>query len=160
MPATFWHHISILHHSINLAFLSAGAVVDFTATLTNTGNIAISGATVVVDNSVTLTCEEGPTAGLPATPNPYTNDGAPTLAVAHTAVCSGSITFNQADYEQLTTNSKVFTASVTGAGDWLITAASGGALTTSVAVDADASMQVTFNASSCTAPPNASGETS
>jgi hypothetical protein len=137
----------------------ADSSVTFTATLVNTGNVAWSGASVAVDNGVTLTCLAGPAAGLPDTTGytEYTNNAGATLPVDHAAVCTGTFTFNQLAYEALTANSKVFTASVTDAGAWAVTAANNGALTTSVAVDTVASMQATFDATSCTAPANASG---
>lgn len=138
----------------------AGSVVNFTATLANTGNIELADAVVAVDNGVTLTCNEGLTSGLPASATTsYTNTaGTAVLPVGHSVVCTGGFTFDQPDYEQLTTNSKVFTSTVTGASDWAITAADNLAVATSVTVDAVASMQVTFDAASCTAPPSASGE--
>jgi hypothetical protein len=138
--------------------LHAGSVVTFTATLANTGDISLDDAVVAVDNGVSLTCNKGPTAGLPATTATYSNDAAAVLAVGHSVVCTGSFTFNQAAFEQLTANSQMFTASVTGAGAWLVIAADNKAMQTSVSVDAVASMQVTFNATSCTAPSSASGE--
>jgi hypothetical protein len=139
-------------------YILAGAVVDFTAALANTGNVQLVGAIVAVDNGVTLTCNEGPTASLPTTPAAYDNHAAAVLPVGHSVVCTGSFTFNQAEYEQLTANTKVFTASVTGASAWQITAADNKAMETTVAVDVVAAMQVTFDAASCTAPANASGE--
>jgi hypothetical protein len=138
---------------------NADAVVTFTATLVNTGTVW-SGAIVAVNNGVTLTCSAGPAADLPnlAGYTAYDNTAVDMLPAQHAVVCTGDFTFDQQAYEALTTNSKVFTASVTDAGAWFVTAAANGALTTSVAVDAVASMQVTFDATSCTAPANASGE--
>jgi hypothetical protein len=136
--------------------------VTFTATLVNTGNIGWSDASVAVDNGVTLTCLKGPAADVATTTGytAYSNIAGATLPAQHAAVCTGTFTFDQLAYEALTANSKVFTASVENAGTWTVTAADNGALTTSVAVDAVASMQATFDATSCTKPANAtaSGE--
>jgi hypothetical protein len=138
----------------------ADADASFTATLVNTGNIEWSGAGVAVDNGVTLTCLSGPAIDLPDTTGytTYTNNAGAALPAQHAAVCTGTFTFDQLAYEDLTANSKIFTASVVNAGAWTVTAADNGALTTSVAVDAVASMQATFDATSCTKPATASGE--
>jgi hypothetical protein len=136
--------------------------VTFTATLVNTGNIEWSGASVAVDNGVTLTCLKGPAADVATTTGytAYSNDASAVLPAQHAVVCSGTFTFDQLAYEALTANSEVFTVSVVNAGAWTVTAADNGALATSVSVDAVASMQATFDATSCTKPANAtaSGE--